>query len=298
MAQLVEEREATIFITGQCNANCIMCPCSDYERKNKTGISDEEMNRYIDGLPKDTEYIVITGGEPTLKTEQFFSVMERLAEQFPSVEMLLLTNGRSFAAKSMVSRLLVHCPPFLTIAIPLHGPNSFLHDAITRTKESFRQSMAGIKNLLAYHVAVEIRVVVSKLNYFAVNELADLIIREIPTVLVVNFVGLEVMGNCALNFEKVYIDYETSFQCCKSAAKKLISAGIDVGFYNYPLCAVEKGFWPLCKKSITPYKVKFSPECDQCEAKSFCGGFFSSTYAVAKPIVKPFRSETTGGRIE
>lgn len=29
----IRDSDATVFVTGQCNSNCIMCPASDYERK-------------------------------------------------------------------------------------------------------------------------------------------------------------------------------------------------------------------------------------------------------------------------
>ena len=92
------EHDATVFITGKCNSNCIMCPCSDFERSTDDGFSDEWMEAYIGMLPEDITHIVVTGGEPTLKTSQFFMVMDRLASRFPRTETLLLTNGRSFSS--------------------------------------------------------------------------------------------------------------------------------------------------------------------------------------------------------
>ena len=286
-----EERDATVYLTGMCNSNCVMCPTSDYERKNYRGVPDEWMIHYLEALPADIEHVTVTGGEPTMRTELFFQVMSRLAERFPEIETLLLTNGRSFASQRMTERLLSMCPQYLTVAIPLHGHAPGLHDSITRANGSFRQTCTGIRRLLSEGVSVELRVVVSALNCRALSEVAALIAAEFPNVLIVNFVGLETLGNCVKYFSTVYMDYAESFRYIKPAVKTLTEAGIDVSLYNYPLCTVERGYWGLCRRSISPHKVRYAPECENCAVKFLCGGWFKSTLAVAKPSVSPVMGE-------
>ena len=281
------DRDATVFITGQCNSNCIMCPDSDAERQRNTGYSDEWLYRYVDMLPDNICHLVVTGGEPTLRTKQFFEVMHMLAARFNEIECLLLSNGRSLASKKIVDALLEYCPQYLTVAIPIHGHIDSLHDAITRADGSFRQTCIGIKHLLVRKVAVEIRVVVSKLNYQHLSDIARFIVAEFPTATIVNFIGLETLGNCAKNLSTVFIDYVDSFPYIKEAQIILMEAGIDTSIYNYPLCTVERGFWTLCQRSITPSKVRYAAECEACEAKKYCSGFFGSTLSVTKPKVHP-----------
>ena len=282
-----EEHNATVFLTGQCNSNCIMCPCSDWERQNNMGFSDAWMRAYLDMLPSDIGTIVVTGGEPTLKTEQFFLVMETLADKFPCTETLLLTNGRSFSSRVLLERMLKHCPPLMMVGIPLHGADEQLHDAITRAPGSFHQTCLGIRNLLNHRVAVEIRTVVSKLNVQAMDNLAELICESFPDVRIVTFMGLETLGNCAKHLDQVYIDLRESWPAVRSAIHRLMDHGITAQIYNYPLCSVDPGYWGLCRKSITPYKVRFPDSCTHCAVKSQCGGFFSSTLGVVKPLVRP-----------
>lgn len=280
-------RDATVFITGQCNSNCIMCPDSDYERQHNTGYSDEWLYRYVEMLPADISHVCVTGGEPTLRTRQFFEVMRKLAARFTNVECTLLSNGRSFASKRIVKEMLDYCPRYLTVAIPLHGHTAELHDQITRTDGSFFQTCTGIKHLLSNKVAVEIRIVVSKINYRYLKNIAEFIVLNFPSATIVNFVGLETMGNCAKNLSKVFIDYMESFPYIKEALLVLIEAGIDTSIYNYPLCTVERGYWSLCQRSITPSKVRYDAACNSCEAKEYCSGFFGSTLSVTKPQVRP-----------
>ena len=284
-------RDATIYLTALCNSNCIMCPSFDTERRTENAMPDEWLFEYIRLLPADVNHIVITGGEPTLRTELFFDVLYGIADKFPTTETLILTNGRSFASKQIVRSFLDHCPAFTTIAIPIHHYDPSAHDSITRAPGSFAQTHMGIDHLLAEKVAVEIRIVVSKLNCEHLAQIADLIIRDFKSVSVVNFIGLETRGNCAINFNSLFVPFDLVFAFIKPAIVKLVKAGIDVGLYNFPLCWVDEGFRGICRKSITPSKIRYNPECDNCELKSACGGFFGTTRALAKPTVKPIYYE-------
>ena len=38
--------------------------------------------------------------------------------------------------------------------------------------------------------------------------------------------------------------------CCGKGARALIDAGIDVRFYNFPLCAVDPAFGPSALKAL------------------------------------------------
>lgn len=282
----VSNRDATVFITGRCNSNCIMCPTSDNERR-KDGISEDWLERYVELLPFDTPHIVVTGGEPTLRTELFFRIMGRIADKFPSTETLLLTNGRSFASLRMTDRLLEHCPQLLQIAIPIHGENPSVHDAITQAPGSFEQTCLGLDHLLRRKLCIEIRIVVSRRNLTHLSNVASLIAKRFPAASIVNFIGLETRGSCAKNFKDVYIDCKDAFPYVKQAADILVQSGIDVSLYNFPLCSVDEGYRTLCQKSISPWKVRFPIECEACSAKKHCGGFFDTTLNMAHPAVFP-----------
>ena len=282
-----EENDATIYMTGHCNSNCIMCPTTEYERRHSEGLPRHLLEQYIELLPQNLAHITITGGEPTLRTSDFLLVLGILRQKFPDVETLILTNGRSLSIKKLVDSMISDCPKHMLVGIPLHAAQADLHDSITQAKGSFKETCRGIRNLLDDNVSVEIRIVISKLNAMALEKIAELICRDFPETSVVHFIGLETRGNCAKNAAEVYISPAESFRMAKPALMKLIAAGIDVGLYNYPLCMVERGFWNLCKRSITPEKVRYADVCDNCDAKSMCGGLFYSTLSLAKPRVSP-----------
>ena len=77
-------------------------------------------------------------------------------------------------------------------------------------------------------------------------------------------------------------DYKKSFELISDGIFELIKNGIDVKLYNFPLCTIDKKYWTLCEKSISPQKVRFAEGCDKCLMKELCGGVFAGTYLLEK----------------
>lgn len=280
-------KDVDIFVTNRCNSNCIMCPLSETVRRKSDNGRIEEIFQQIKELPENVEYVNVTGGEPTLVGQAFFEIMDKLKMKFQNSGFQLLTNGRSAADFDFLIQLLPHLPYGIRWAIPLHASNAMLHDQITRTKGSFEQTDQGIKNLLMCQQKVEIRIVVSKKNLSDLLNIAKYIVQQYQGVFCVNFIAMEMMGCAAVHKDELWVDYPIVFKKMKSAIDCLISHGIDVQLYNFPLCAVERGYWNIAVKSITDYKIRYMPECDQCKVKDICGGFFYSTKQVMKPSVTP-----------
>lgn len=247
--------------------------------------------KYIDYLPEELEYIVITGGEPTMQVEVFLEALERIKKKFPYTQVLLLTNGRSLSDKHLFQSVIDRKPNRFRVAVPIHASTAELHDAITRATGSFDQTMLGLARLMDSDISVELRIVVTKVNCDDLLNIAKLISNRFNRVNFINFIGLEPRGNCALNFDKVYIDHHTSFEKSKPAIEHLVRCGYDVGLYNYPLCAVDRDYWPIAAKSISSYKNVYHPDCDYCDVKSICGGFFTAAMSIAKPRVYPIAAK-------
>lgn len=282
-----KNEEIDLFMTNKCNSNCIMCPLAESVRRKNVESHEEWINEYIEALPTNVKYLNITGGEPTFNTTFFLKTMESLKKKFPCSDFQLLTNGRSMSDLTFIEKVVNVSPKGMRYAIPIHSSDEYIHDSITRSKGSFIQTDKGIKNLLANQQKVEIRVVVSKKNIDSLTMLSQYIIKEYPGVFCVNFMGMEMMGNAALNREDLWIDYSDAFKKCRKAIDTLVDSGIDVQLYNFPLCSVDRGYWHIAAQSITDYKVRFMEECSNCSVKEICGGFFSSTKQVMKPKVYP-----------
>lgn len=282
-----ESDDNAFMLTGKCNSNCIMCPAANSVRKNGRNADMSEMINIIRHIPLDARHFTITGGEPFLVGKQIFPFFQSLKTKFIRTDFLLLTNGRALSITEYAEMFNETAPQNMLIGIPIHGHNQALHDEITQTPGGFVQTIAGIKNLLKYGRRVEIRIVVSLMNYKEIYSIANLIIREFPTVDSVKIMGMEMTGSAAVNRKKLWLSYKDAFEASKEAINELINNKIDVALYNFPLCAVEKPYRMLCRKSITDYKVRFAEECDVCNIKDACGGMFLGTFRMAKEDVVP-----------
>ncbi len=265
-----------LLVTDKCNSNCLMCPVAESIRKNGSSKDITTIKEIIKYIPPFAEHITITGGEPFILGEGIFDVLSDL-KKLQNTEYLLLTNGRAFSIRKYAEQFFKTSPPKIIIGIPLHGYNSETHDYITQSPGSFEQTFYGLKNILKYDVNVEIRIVVSKLNYSFISKIAELIVQEFGRAFCVKFIGLEMLGNAAKNTNKVWIPYHEAFESCEEAIDLLVSNGIDVGIYNFPLCTISKKYRYLSYKSITDYKIKYSDECKNCLNKDSCGGIFEGT---------------------
>ncbi len=277
------------FITPKCNSNCIMCPSSDYSRREGENENVDRLISIAQHIPADAVHLTITGGEPFLIGEKIFDFIEYLKEKFLYTEFLFLTNGRAFAIKKYIQRLKETIPYNSIVAIPIHGSNARIHDAITRSKGSFEQTISGIKSLLKEHSRVEVRIVLCQQNIDDIFEISNLIIQELKTIEYVSVMSMEMTGNAYHNKEKVWIPYKQAFKKSAKAIMNLIKNGIDVKIYNFPLCTVEKKFRTLCVKSISPEKVRYSEKCDICVVKKSCGGVFAGTYRLEENELEAIR---------
>lgn len=286
MTEEKAESSALVYVTNQCNSNCIMCPDSVKLRTRPNEVTRENLLEQISEINPEAEHVDITGGEPTLLKEQLPELIEAVFRQAPDAEVLMLSNGRSFAAGGYTERFSAFAHRRLKIEIPIHGDCAKLHDRIAGCPESFVQTRAGIHHLLEAGVEVGIRIVVSRLNYSRLNELIRFISREFPEIKYVNLMGMEVLGNAWKNREQVWIEFDEVKDSLRQAVEQCFACGIIPSLYNYPLCLFDRKYWYCYRNSISDYKIRYFEECEKCTEKSRCGGFFASTYRYTRYKVR------------
>ena len=282
-------RDNSLVVTTQCNCNCIMCPSPEASRKDGFAYSIKQICEIVNYIPEDAPHLTITGGEPTLLREGFFTLMDRLNKHLPNTDLLYLTNARAFSNKRYAKCFNVLASNLTRIAIPFHASNAYLHDHITQVQGSFEQILTACHYLAESKAQLEIRLVLSQLNIDDINNLVEFLIRKIPRITCVNYIALEMSGSAFMNRNVVWLDYRRAFQEIKGSLLKLVTAGIDVNLYNFPLCAIEKGYRSIARASISDYKVRYSPECDECGIKEICGGQFVSVLNGGFFQVRPIR---------
>ena len=289
MMEYEDEREAVLMMTEACNSNRIMCPMSSNARKRGNRLSEKEAEEELSHLCEDTEHIDITGGEPFLNAPLVLDVMKRLNEQHAQIPVQILTNGRALSLPSIQKAIAPLITSRYRFAVPVHAGNADLHDSITQTPGSFEQTMRGLTFLSSTPAQIEIRIVGHRLNMDHLAELCDTLLQSGIRIHVVNFIAMEMNGSAARNRELLWVDYKAFFEKAKPIIRRLIHHGIDVGLYDFPLCAVEPAYWPLAKKSIAGWKVRYPEGCAQCDEKAACGGIFRSTALLGLCPVYPIK---------
>jgi hypothetical protein len=108
------------------------------------------------------------------------------------------------------------------------------------------------------------------------EKFAEFVHRNLPFVEHVALMGLEPMGFAKVNRDSLWVDPYDYTETLTKACWYLNDRGIRSSIYNIPLCLLPKATWPLAKMSISDWKNKYIDECQPCELKEKCCGFFAS----------------------
>jgi hypothetical protein len=88
--------------------------------------------------------------------------------------------------------------------------------------------------------------------------------------------GLENTGFAIANDEILWIDPMDYQDQLAEAVDVLAASKVPVSVYNLPLCVLNRTVWPYAQRSISDWKNDFVAECDRCDEKSRCSGFFTT----------------------
>lgn len=264
----------SLLVTERCNSNCLMCsqPPKD---KNDVEFLFDMHQQLIPLIPKNTEVLGITGGEPTLLGNRFFEMLALCKEHLPDTEIHVLSNGRSFAWTAMAERLASINHDKVIIGIPVYSDYYQVHDYVVQAPNAFYQTIQGLHNLARYGQRVEIRIVLQKPVIPRLVKLAHYIYKNLPFVEHVAFMGLEYIGYAPHNIEKIWIDPFDYQAELTEAIEYLAGYGFNVSIYNLQHCILPKNLWQYTRKSISDWKNDYADECKACSQLDACGGFFT-----------------------
>ena len=283
----IHSNDNALFTTAMCSNRCLMC-CQPPSEKNDIDALWDNNIRLIDTAPKELPSIGVTGGEPTLLCGRFFELIRHIRMRLPETEIHILTNGRAFADKQFTSQLGEIGPEKILLGIPLHSDNQLDHDLIAGAKGAYTETLLGLYNLARWSFDIELRVVLTKLNYQRLPKLARFIYRNLPFVKYISLMGLEYTGYTIKNAEQVWIDPIEMAGPLSDATLFLASIGLNVSIFNLSLCVLPESVWPFARKSISDWKNRFESFCDQCRLKANCCGLFA-TSKKQSPNLHPIR---------
>ncbi|MBL4684381.1 MAG: radical SAM protein [Nannocystaceae bacterium] len=153
------------ILTGAvCNNNCIFCMEEDRDGRYVTNsATSDDSVRWILENNADTEEVCFTSGEPT--TNRALPRWVAMAKRAGVPTISVMTNGRALSyvryAKGLVAA------GMNKFYVSIHGHEKRLHDGLTRTPDSFEQTVAGldvITTLKRYGVSLHTSTVITRRN--------------------------------------------------------------------------------------------------------------------------------------
>jgi His-Xaa-Ser system radical SAM maturase HxsC len=273
-----------LLITENCNSNCILCPQPPiYSHENYLNQSLQ----VISLLDEDTQVLGITGGEPTIVWDDLIKILIECKNKIPQAFIQLLTNGRLLSQKGKVQEL-KEANSSLLVCIPIYSDIDSIHDYIVSSKGAFWETVNGLYNLAYEKVAIELRTVITKLNYRRLPQFAEFIYKNFPFAQHIALMALEPIGLAFKNIEELWIDPYDYIQQLDKAVKILHRRNCNVSIYNHQLCTLSGFAKAFSKKSISEWKIRYKEICTSCKEISNCGGLFESASSFYSRALTPF----------
>lgn len=272
----IKSHQNALFLTENCNCRCVMCP-----QPPKVGDDShylKEANEIL-GLLKGKKLsdICITGGEPTETGDAFIRILKRCTEEHPEAHIAILSNGKNFANKEYIKKLCGLTTKNITFCISFHSEIDTLFDKISGRKGSFIQTQEGIYNLASLGFAIEIRHVISKLNYKHLKLFAEHIYNYFPFCCHYAFMGMELHGLAEKNYDIVHIFPLEHKEELKTAILSLARRCLPVSVYNIPHCCLAPEIRQYARQSISGWKNIYLSQCEKCSKRNECAGFFATS---------------------
>ena len=262
-----------LVITERCNCSCVMCP----QPKVASERDRTQFNlKLISLMSKNTKCLGLSGGEPTLLGNKLIDIIMACKKHLPKTALTLLTNGMKLDDFEYAKKIVSINHPDLIIDIPLYGATDTEHNEIIGAK-GFYRTIKGLYNLALLRQKVGIRIVMHRLNYNRLPQLAEFIYRNFPFVFHTAFMQMETTGLAEKNIEQLWIDPHDYNDQLKKAVDFLFNRNMNVSIYNAQLCVIPRSLWKFARRSISAWKNIYLEPCSQCFHKEKCAGFFETS---------------------
>jgi His-Xaa-Ser system radical SAM maturase HxsC len=264
----------SFLVTERCNHYCLMC--SQPPRDVDDSWILLEIRAALPLVDPRTRSLGFTGGEPLLDWRDFMMILSDCRDLLPQTAIHVLSNGRAFASTEVVAAWAAIQHPNLTVGIPIYSAVDTVHDYVVQAKGAFDETVLGILKLKNSGQRVEVRVVLHAITAPKIVATCKWLARNLPFVDHVALMGLENTGFAIANDKILWIDPMDYREQLAEAVHILAASKVRVSVYNLQRCVLSRSVWPYAAQSISDWKNAYLTECESCDEKSRCSGFFTT----------------------
>jgi cyclic pyranopterin phosphate synthase len=226
-----------VSIGAVCNNNCVFCMEEDRDARyeNNSAMTRERV-RWMLEQHRGAEEVCFTSGEPTTRPELPEFVAWAKALGYPRIS--TMTNGRRLShlpyaaglAKAGMNRFY----------ISIHGHEKKLHEGLTRTPDSFEQTVAGLQSIAKmkrFGVELHTSTVVTKRNLPSMLDIYRFLRRLGVDQVVFNV--MQANGRAETNFEHIFPRYTEIASTFRAFLRDVGEARPMAFLVDIPLCTTE-----------------------------------------------------------
>jgi MoaA/NifB/PqqE/SkfB family radical SAM enzyme len=257
--RIAGKRERVHVLTGAvCNNNCIFCMEEDRDGRYVTNsATTDETVRWILKNAPDCEEVCFTSGEPT--TNKRLPLWVKMARQHGVPTVSVMTNGRALSYARYTKMLVA--AGMNKFYVSIHGHTKRLHEGLTRTPESFEQTVAGldvVAGLKRHGVGLHTSTVITHRNLPHLGEIYRFLRSHGVDQVVFNV--MQANGRADTYFERLfptYTDIARAFEAFLREQHRYESQ-VMAFLVDIPLCTTES--IPDFNRGYVESYVHFEPE--------------------------------------
>ncbi|MCX5796723.1 MAG: radical SAM protein [Elusimicrobia bacterium] len=166
-------KKALLKVGYTCNNNCVFCHSRPL-RRHPDLATREIQRRILQARSQGAEMVVLSGGEPTLRSD--LPSLLRFARAH-GLRTGLITNGRRFVYPGFAAQLASSGLGFVYLSF--HSPSRRTHALSART-DSLPETLAALDQLIRLGVPVTVNAVVTGHNIGKLSALVDLLAARRP----------------------------------------------------------------------------------------------------------------------
>jgi His-Xaa-Ser system radical SAM maturase HxsC len=200
-------------------------------------------------------------------------MIETVRHERPDLSFHILSNGQHFEEEHIV-RLSQPAFDKVTWGIPLYSRHAASHDDIVQKKGAYDRLLQSFIYLLKAGAKIELRTVLLTDNLSDLTELAKFVTTHLGFCVQWSIMQLENIGFAKNRFHNLYVEHTDQFHTIAGAIDICELYGLQVALFNFTRCSVPYEYRKYAASSISDWKRKYMPACNNCNEQSLCCGFF------------------------